>query len=60
MERDFLTEEELHRIYNKQFSSERLNLVKDIFIFSCYTGLAYIDVKGLKKDHIAIGIDGEK
>lgn len=60
VERDFLTEEELNRIYNKRFSSERLNLVKDIFIFSCYTGLAYVDVKGLKKDHIAIGIDGEK
>lgn len=60
VERDFLTEEELNRIYNKRFSSERLTLVKDIFIFSCYTGLAYIDVKGLKKDHIAIGIDGEK
>jgi integrase len=60
VERDFLTEEELNRIYKKRFSSERLTLVKDIFIFSCYTGLAYVDVKGLKKDHIAIGIDGEK
>jgi site-specific recombinase XerD len=60
VERDFLTEEELNRIYSKRFSSERLNLVKDIFIFSCYTGLAYVDVKGLKKDHIALGIDGEK
>ena len=60
VERDFLTEEELNRIYNKRFSTERLTLVKDIFIFSCYTGLAYVDVKGLKKDHIAIGIDGEK
>jgi integrase len=60
VERDLLTEEELNRIYNKRFSSERLTLVKDIFIFSCYTGLAYVDVKGLKKDHIAIGIDGEK
>ncbi len=60
VERDFLTEGELHKIYNKRFSSERLTLVKDIFIFSCYTGLAYIDVKGLKKDHIGIGIDGEK
>lgn len=60
VERDFLTEEELNRIYNKRFSSERLTLVKDIFIFSCYTGLAYIDVKGLKKDHLTIGIDGDK
>ena len=60
VERDFLTEKELNRIYNKRFSSERLTLVKDIFIFSCYTGLAYVDVKGLKRDHIGIGIDGEK
>jgi site-specific recombinase XerD len=60
VERDFLTEEELNRIYNKRFSSERLTLVKDIFIFSCYTGLAYVDVKGLKKDHIGMGIDGQK
>jgi len=60
VERDFLIEEELNRIYSKQFSSERLTLVKDIFIFSCYTGLAYIDIKGLKKDHIGIGIDGQK
>jgi hypothetical protein len=60
VERDFITEEELNRIYNKRFSSERLTLVKDIFIFSCYTGLAYVDLKGLKKDHTAIGIDGEK
>ena len=60
VERDFLTEEELSRIYNKRFSSERLTLVKDIFIFSCYTGLAYVDVRGLKKDHVGIGIDGQK
>lgn len=60
VERDFLTEEELLRIYNKKISTERLQLVRDIFIFSCYTGLAYVDVKGLKKDHIGIGIDGDK
>jgi site-specific recombinase XerD len=60
VERDFLTEDELNRIYNKHFSSERLTLVKDIFIFSCYTGLAYVDVKGLNKDHIGLGIDGQK
>ena len=60
VERNFLTEEELLKIYNKKLSSERLQLVRDIFIFTCYTGLAYIDVKGLKREHIGIGIDGEK
>jgi site-specific recombinase XerD len=60
VERDFLTEEEVKTIYSKKFISNRLELVRDIFIFCCFTGLAYIDVKGLKKDHIGIGIDGEK
>ena len=37
-----------------------MSLVRDIFLFSCFTGLAYIDVKNLTKSHISIGIDGEK
>jgi len=58
VERGFLTEKELLTIEEKQFSIERLELVKDLFIFSCYTGLSYIDVMNLTKDHINIGIDG--
>ena len=53
-------QDELDVIYNKQFSTARLNQVKDIYLFSCFTGLAYIDVKKLKKDNISIGIDGNK
>ena len=34
--------------------------MRDIFIFSCYTGLAYIDVKQLTRNNISLGIDGEK
>ena len=56
----FLSEEELQAIHSKQFSSFRMNQVKDIFIFCCYTGLAYIDVKQLTPLHITVGIDGEK
>ena len=37
-----------------------MSLVRDIFLFSCFTGLAYIDVKNLTKSHVSIGIDGEK
>ncbi|WP_445722561.1 site-specific integrase [Flavobacterium sp.] len=58
--REFLTEEEIEIICNKEFVSERLELVRDIFIFSCFTGLAYIDVKQLSNDNISIGIDGDK
>ena len=47
VERDYLTEEELARIEDKQFHIVRLQVVKDLFVFSCYTGLAYIDVFNL-------------
>lgn len=60
VEREFLSQEEVITIYAKQFKTERLNLVKDIFVFSCFTGLAYIDVKNLTKSQINIGIDGGK
>ena len=60
VERPFLTQDELHTIASKEFSTERLSHVRDIFIFSCYTGLAYSDVKKLKRTEIAVGVDGEK
>ena len=60
VERVFLVEEELQTMADKEFQIERLNQVKDIFLFSCFTGLAYIDVKKLTKNNINIGIDGER
>jgi len=60
VERVYLPEEELQSITTKDFKTERLSLVRDIFLFSCFTGLAYIDVKNLTKSHISIGIDGGK
>ncbi|MBB6126379.1 site-specific integrase [Mucilaginibacter lappiensis] len=47
VEREFLTKAELERIENKHFNIVRLQVVKDLFVFSCYTGLAYIDVFNL-------------
>lgn len=60
VERVYLSEDEIQNIINKDFKTERLSLVRDIFLFSCFTGLAYIDVKNLTKSHISIGIDGDK
>ena len=60
VERAFLDETEIENVINKDFKIERLSLVRDIFIFSCYTGLAYIDVKQLTLANIVIGIDGER
>lgn len=50
--RGFLTDEEILKIANKQLGLQRLELVRDIFIFSCFTGLAYIDVANLTPHHI--------
>jgi site-specific recombinase XerD len=58
-ERGFLTENELELIKNKQFSTKRLEKVRDIFLFSSYTGLAYIDVKNLTMENIRESFDGK-
>lgn len=43
----FLTEKQLNRIRDKEFRSERLRRVADCFLFACFTGLSFIDMKGL-------------
>ncbi|MBP1638876.1 MAG: putative transposase [Bacteroidetes bacterium] len=60
VERAFLSQEEIETMYNKTFITARLNQVKDIFLFSCFTGLAYADVKKLSRRNIGIGVDGER
>jgi integrase len=57
-EATFLTQEELERIENKTFSVDRLERVKDIFLFSCYTGYAPIDALQLTRKNIIQ--DGDK
>jgi site-specific recombinase XerD len=59
VEKDFLTQFELDKLEKKSFDIERLTIVKDLFVFCCYTGLAYVDVMKLTTDHIVTGIDGE-
>jgi site-specific recombinase XerD len=58
--REILSQEEIDRIANKVFPTDRLAIVRDIFLFSCYTGLAYADVKKLKRTEITTGVDGEQ
>jgi site-specific recombinase XerD len=58
VDRDYLTKDELERIENKVFHIVRLQVVQDLFIFSCYTGLAYIDVYNLTPANLVKGQDG--
>lgn len=57
-EREFLQLNELASIETQIFDNEMLQKVKDLFVFCCYTGLAYIDVTMLKPENITSNIDG--
>ena len=54
----FLTKDELEKLEKHDFAQPRLQLVRDLFIFCCYTGLAYREMSNLKKVHIIKGFDG--
>lgn len=60
VDREALTAEELERMAEKSFDVKRISQVRDIFLFSCYTGLAYADLQKLKRSEISTGIDGGK
>jgi integrase len=58
VEREFLSKEELQRLIDKEIDSERLGIVRDMFILCCFTGLAYVDVQSLKPKEIHLNDDG--
>lgn len=57
--REFLSEIELKNLEDKVFISKRLDRVRDLFVFSCYTGISYVDIMKLKSSNLVISIDGE-
>jgi hypothetical protein len=57
--RDYLSVDELQAIEKKEISLDRIKVVIDVFVFACYTGLIYKDVRKLTIDHIRRGIDGD-
>lgn len=59
VDRGFLQQEEVEAIMAKKFSTKRLEQVRDIFVFSCFSGLAYIDVKNLRSSNIRTSFDGK-
>ena len=60
VERDILNERELRTLMGAELPSKRLEQVRDIFVFCCFTGLSYIDVQKLSNKHIVQGMDGGK
>lgn len=59
-ERDFLYTNELQVIEDFNFYNVRLDRVRDLFVFSCYTGISFSDINKLTLDNILIGMDGKK
>ncbi|USD24597.1 site-specific integrase [Flagellimonas marinaquae] len=57
---DFLEEAEIQCLISTKIKDSGKAIVKDIFLFACYTGLSYIEVKLLKRSDIVTGIDGEE
>lgn len=57
-EREFLTKIELTKIEKLKISIDRVSVVRDLFLFSCYTGISYCDIMDLTKKCIVRGIDG--
>ncbi len=58
VDREFLSAEELQRLVDLEINWPRIDMVRDMFVFCCYTGLAYIDVKKLNQDNLIKNIDG--
>ncbi|QES88488.1 site-specific integrase [Rhizosphaericola mali] len=49
---------ELNKLMDKEFSISRLEEARDCFVFMCFTGFAYADVKEINKDNLFTGVDG--
>ncbi len=60
VDRPFLTEKELKTIMDRPFAIPRIAQVRDVFIFCCFTGLAFVDVKSLKKNDIILKPKGDQ
>jgi len=60
VETAFLTQAELNAIQKKVFEVGRLDMVRDLFIFSCYTGLSFVDLMNLQEVNITTGEDGDE
>lgn len=60
VQKDFLTENQIQTLIAKPFKITRLDQVRDIFAFCCFTGLSFSDAAKLSPDNIILGVDGQE
>ena len=58
-DRGYLSEEELMTLMKHPVKCPKMEITRDVFVFCCFTGLSYIDVKGLREEHIQRSFDGQ-
>lgn len=59
-DREFLSKEELKALEDYSLKLDRLDRVRDLFVFGCYTGISYADIRGLSPKNVQLGIDGKE
>ena len=57
-DRGYLVREEIEKLIAYEPKNKRIELTRDMFVFSCFTGFAFVDVQQLKKTHIQTFFDG--
>ena len=55
--REFLTKEEIRLLMEVQITRKKMSMVRDLFLFCCFTGLAFIDLYNLKEENIKTFFD---
>ena len=58
-DRGYLSEEELMNLMKHPVECSKMEMARDVFVFSCFTGLSYVDLKGLRDEHIQRSFDGQ-
>jgi site-specific recombinase XerD len=58
VDKPFLSQGELNKLMAREFAIARIAQVRDVFVFCCFTGLAFIDVKTLTAKDLQQGVDG--
>ncbi len=58
--RTFLTMDEVKAVMKEELPYKRLELVRDLFLFSVFTGIAFVDLKNLSRKHVFTAVDGHQ
>ena len=58
-DRDYLTKDEIRKLLDLKFRRKSMELVRDLYVFCCFTGLSFTDMKNLTKDNLQTSFDGK-